>query len=182
LREAGAGKIAEPGWSDRQGQLVKGSRHPQRHGFLNLATSVNNREGSIVGGGAVPSEGIVPPLHRGLGRRPGDRRSGPVGPGSRCTTLVAAKARQVNAAAAAITVRSSLRSALSLFRTDAEPVSSSSATRKVSDVTDSTGRCTPAQMRVHSRDCARQQQPPKNAAQRSTVTCPPALPTRITGC
>jgi hypothetical protein len=28
LCEAGAGEIVDPGWSDRQGQLVEGSRHP----------------------------------------------------------------------------------------------------------------------------------------------------------
>jgi hypothetical protein len=28
LCEAGAGEIVDPGWSDRQGQLVEGGRHP----------------------------------------------------------------------------------------------------------------------------------------------------------
>ena len=28
LREAGAGEIVDPGWSDRQGQLVEGSQDP----------------------------------------------------------------------------------------------------------------------------------------------------------
>jgi hypothetical protein len=34
LCEAGAGEIVDPGWSDRQGQLIEGSRHPQRRRFL----------------------------------------------------------------------------------------------------------------------------------------------------
>ncbi|MGH3684596.1 MAG: hypothetical protein ACRDQY_03560, partial [Pseudonocardiaceae bacterium] len=34
LCEAGAGEIVDPGWSDRQGQLVKGSQDPQVHRFL----------------------------------------------------------------------------------------------------------------------------------------------------
>ena len=34
LCEAGAGEIVDPGWSDRQGQLIEGGRHPQRCGFF----------------------------------------------------------------------------------------------------------------------------------------------------
>ena len=35
LCEAGAGEIVDPGWSDRQGQLIEGSRHPRHRGFFN---------------------------------------------------------------------------------------------------------------------------------------------------
>jgi hypothetical protein len=34
LCEAGADVIVDSGWLDRQGQLVEGSRHPQRRGFF----------------------------------------------------------------------------------------------------------------------------------------------------
>ena len=32
--EAGAGGIVDPGWSDRQGQLVEGSQDPEVYAFL----------------------------------------------------------------------------------------------------------------------------------------------------
>jgi hypothetical protein len=34
LCEVGAGEIVDPGWSDRQGQLVEGSQDPEVYYFL----------------------------------------------------------------------------------------------------------------------------------------------------